>query len=75
MFDRATDRQKSYIKDLLDKLEFDTRTVGPLHRRWGVEERHIGNPVDTWLGDLNQAQASKLIDRLKAEAEEEEDDE
>lgn len=77
MFDRATDRQKSYIKELLDQAEFDTRTVGPLHRRWGVEERHIGNSVDTWLGDLNQAQASKLIDRLKAEvgADDDEDEE
>lgn len=74
MFDRATDRQKSCIKDLLDRAEYDTKTVGPLHRRWGVEERHIGQPVDTWLSDLNQAQASRLIDKLKEATDDGEDD-
>lgn len=72
--DRATAHQKSYIKDLLDQLEFDTKTVGIMHRRWGVEERHIGGPVDVWLGELNTAQASRLIERLKREAEEEDDE-
>lgn len=65
MSDRATDRQKSTIKSLLEQAEYDHRTVGASHRRWGVEERHIGQPVDNWLADLNPAQASRLIDKLK----------
>lgn len=74
MIDRATERQKSYVKDLLRRAEYDTRTVGPLHRRWGVEERHLGGSVDAWLGDLNQAQASRLIDKLRAEVDDEDDE-
>lgn len=75
MSDRATERQKSYIKDLLDRAEYDTKTVGVLHRRWGIQERHIGHPVDHWLGELNQAQASALIDKLKDAVDDEDDDE
>lgn len=74
MSERATERQKSYIKDLLDRAEFDTRTVGILHKRWGAEDRHVGKSVDAWLGDLNQAQASRLIDKLKEEVDDEDED-
>ena len=69
-----TDRQKSYIKSLLDRAEFDTRTVGILHKRWGAEDRHVGRSVDGWLDQLNPAQASRLIDRLKEEVGDEDED-
>lgn len=71
----ATTAQKSYIRQLIRKAEFDERYITPLYRRLKVPEHWQGSTVDEYLGSLTQAQASSLINMLKDAACEDDDDE
>lgn len=72
---KATNHQKSNIKRLLNLAEFDSRTVTIMHRRLGASDDWIGKAVDEWLDTLDLAAASRLIDKLKPLADEEDEDE
>lgn len=72
---KITSHQRGNIKRLLAAADFDNRTVTFMHRRLGVPEAQIGRAVDEWLDTLDLGAASKLIDKLKAEADEGDEDE
>lgn len=72
---RITSNQRSNIKRLLSAADYDARTVTFMHRRLGVPDALIGRAVDEWLDTLDLPTASKLIDKLKEEADEGDDDE
>lgn len=62
----ATTAQRELIERLLrDDGRFDMRTVTVMHRLLGVSDRLIGSPVGSWLGGMEQAEASRLIRKLK----------
>lgn len=69
----ATTAQKSYIRQLIRKAEFDERYITPMWRRLKVPEHWQGSTVDEYLGALSQAEASRLIDLLKEAADEDDD--
>ena len=56
--------QRSRIKELLRKADFDAKTVTYMHRRLGVPEALIGRAVDEWLDQLDMRAASDLIETL-----------
>lgn len=65
----ATVAQRTEIRRLLRLAEYDTSTVGVMHRRLGVAEHEIGRPVEEWLDVLNKDQASVVIKKLRDQLE------
>lgn len=68
----ATTAQRDYIGRLLRQAEYDERTVSVPHRtlarRAGIlPAPEPGTSVDAWVSWLRQRDASRLIDALKRE--------
>lgn len=70
----ATTAQLSYIRQLIRRAEFDEHAITPLYRRLGVPEKWQGARLDDYLASLSQAEASRLIDKLRDAAGEEDDE-
>ena len=74
----ATTAQRDYIDRLLRQAEYDQRTVSVPHRalarRAGLPAPEPGTSVDAWVSWLRQRDASRLIDALKRENEDIDDD-
>lgn len=61
----ASGSQLSYIRSLLEERGFSARTLGRRHQALGVAAEMHGQTVDSWLENMNMAEASSLIDRLQ----------
>ncbi len=66
----ATGQQKSYVKDLLKRAEFDERVVTLMYRQLNVPEKFIGSPLDHYLDSLSTEEISRLINRIREYADE-----
>ena len=71
----AVARQKQEIVRLLKKADYDDKTVTLMHRNLGASDHWQGKPVSHWLDSLSIAEASRLITKLRDEADEADDDE
>ncbi len=64
----ATQKQINYALALLKAAGYDTRYMNASYSRLGATMRQRSGSVTNWLADMNRADISKLIDRLKEAA-------
>lgn len=65
----ATEKQVRYAMVLLAKAGYSTRWMDGSFRRLGASMRQRQGRVEDWLRSLTIAEASALIDQLRAEVE------
>lgn len=62
---KATDKQVSYALSLLAKKGYSTRFMNAQFKKLGASMRERSGTVESWLANMNRAEISQLIDRLK----------
>lgn len=64
---KATEKQIRYLLLLLGEAGYSTRYMNSAFRDLGAGMRERSGRVSDWLASLNVAEASALIERLKAQ--------
>lgn len=65
MATNATPKQIAYALHLLDEAGFSTRYMDASFKTLGATMSQRSGSVEHWLKNMNRAEISKLIDRLK----------
>lgn len=61
----ATEKQINYALSLLAKAGYSTRYMNASFKELGASMRERSGLVKDWLANMNRAEISALIDRLK----------
>ena len=64
----ASDKQVRYVLYLMSQAGYDVKWMGSRHKQLGATSRERHGRVEDWIAGMNSAEASMLIDRLKAMA-------
>lgn len=65
MATNATPKQIAYALHLLDEAGYDTRYMNASFAGLGATMSQRSGSVEHWLKNMNRAEISKLIERLK----------
>ena len=61
----STEKQVSYVLDLLRECELSAETLGSEHEELGVPSAKYGSSVQDWLKEMEILEISPLIDKLR----------